>query len=176
MISLEGFFWIFVILFGIVGGLRGWSKEILVTFSMVLALFVQIVVETYVPGVRQALSTQSALAQFMVKGGLFAVLAFFGYQTPSIRRLGAEGSRFAREKLQDWLLGFILGLLNGYFLVGTLWSYMDSAGYPFRQISPPLPESRDLAYLAYLPPRLLGIPYIFFAVGLAFVFVIIVFV
>ena len=175
MISLEGMFWIFVVLFGIVGGLRGWAKEILVTFSMILALFIQIIVETYLPGVRQALVSQSGLAQFLIKGGLFAALAFFGYQTPSIRRIGESG-RFARDKLQDWLLGFILGLLNGYFLVGTLWSFMDTAGYPFRQISPPLAGSRDLAYLAYLPPRILGVPWIFFAIGAAFVFVIIVFI
>jgi hypothetical protein len=32
------------------------------------------------------------------------------------------------------------------------------------------------AYIRYLPPQLIGIPYIFFAVALAFVFVIIVFV
>ncbi len=174
MVSIEGVFWMFVILFGIIGGMRGWAKEILVTFTMVLALFIQVIVETYVPGVRPALATQSGLSQFIIKGGLFAVLAFFGYQTPNLP--GLSGKSLARDKLQDLMLGFILGMLNGYFLVGTLWSFMNTAGYPLTQISPPLPGSRDLAYLAYLPPELLGIPYIFFAVGAAFVFVIIVFV
>ena len=38
MISLAVVFWMYVILFAIIGGMRGWAKEILVTFSVILAL------------------------------------------------------------------------------------------------------------------------------------------
>ncbi len=174
MVSLDGVFWMFVILFGIIGGFRGWAKEMLVVFSMVLALFIQVIVQTYVPGVSAAFGTQTGMMQFVVKGGLFVALAFFGYQTPNLPRFA--GGKFARERLQDWMLGFILGMLNGYLLLGSLWFFMDQAGYPFPQISRPPDGARALTYLAYLPPKLLGIPYIYFAVGAAFVFVIIVFV
>ena len=40
MISLHVFFWFMVILFGIIGSMRGWAKELLVFFSAVLGLFV----------------------------------------------------------------------------------------------------------------------------------------
>ena len=39
MISILSAFWMFVILFGLIGAMRGWAKELLVVFSVVLALF-----------------------------------------------------------------------------------------------------------------------------------------
>ena len=33
----------------------------------------------------------------------------------------------------------ILGLVNGYFIAGSLWSYMDKAGYPLQYVTP-LPD------------------------------------
>ncbi len=37
MVSLIVIFWMYVILFAIIGGMRGWAKELLVTFSVILA-------------------------------------------------------------------------------------------------------------------------------------------
>ncbi len=50
MLSMVGFFWIMVILAGIIGALRGWAREWLVTSSVVLAFLIIWVVETYWPG------------------------------------------------------------------------------------------------------------------------------
>lgn len=36
MISILSVFWMFVILFGLIGAMRGWAKELLVIFSIVL--------------------------------------------------------------------------------------------------------------------------------------------
>ena len=38
MVTLNFLFWMFVILFGVIGAMRGWAKELLVTFSAILAL------------------------------------------------------------------------------------------------------------------------------------------
>ena len=38
MMSIVILFWMFVILFAIVGWMRGWAKELLVSFSVILAL------------------------------------------------------------------------------------------------------------------------------------------
>ncbi len=67
---------------------------------------------------------------------LLIVLVFFGYQTPNIPRLAGSG-RFARERLQDSLLGLFLGALNGYLVWGTFWYFLDQARYPFPASSPP---------------------------------------
>ena len=47
MISILSAFWMFVILFGLIGAMRGWAKELLVVFSVILALFLIYVLETY---------------------------------------------------------------------------------------------------------------------------------
>ena len=38
MMSIVYIFWMYVILFGLVGWMRGWAKELLVAFSVILAL------------------------------------------------------------------------------------------------------------------------------------------
>jgi len=173
MMSLSAVFWMMLIMFGIIGGFRGWAKEILVTFSMLLALFLLFVLEKYVQGVRDALSLQPGGAQVVIRGALLLGLAYFGYQTPGLPPHFT--SKLARDKLQDWMLGAVLGMINGYFIVGSVWYYMHLNNYPLPYITPPTDPS-IVAYINYLPPKLLGEPYIYFAIGAAFVFVIIVFV
>ena len=38
MMSIVVVFWMYVFLFAFIGGMRGWAKELLVTFSAILAL------------------------------------------------------------------------------------------------------------------------------------------
>ena len=38
MMSIVYLFWMYVILFGVIGSMRGWAKELLVAFSVVTAL------------------------------------------------------------------------------------------------------------------------------------------
>ena len=175
MMSLPAVFWLLVLLFGMVGGFRGWAKEMLVLFSMVLALFLIYVLETYVPGVQSALATQEGGMRFVLRALLVGLMAYFGYQSPNLP-IAAFGGKLAREKLQDWLLGTVLGMLNGYFIVGSLWYFMHAAEYPWPDlISRPTDEIIN-TMIPFLPPKVIGgPPYIFFAIGAAFVFVIIVF-
>lgn len=179
MVSLTVIFWMYVILFAVIGAMRGWAKELMVTFSIVLALFLITVLETYVGIVRNSLmATGDPKPLFWLRTTIITLLVFFGYQTPNIRALA--GARFARERLQDTLLGFMIGALNGYLVVGTIWWYLNAAGYPFPNVvtPPATAEAVEAAQriLRVLPPAWLTIPWIYFAVGLAFLFVIIVFI
>jgi hypothetical protein len=185
MIGLNAIFWLFVILFGIIGAMRGWAKELLVTFSVILTLFIINVLEKLLPVVSTALQ-RSPDIDFWVRVSLLVGLVFFGYQSPSIPRL-ASTNRFAREKLQDSLLGFLLGSINAYLFVGSLLWYLQKAyeamnnTYPIDFIIPPDPTSAiGLAYfdlLKRVPPAWLsnGVG-IYVAVALAFTFVLIVFI
>ena len=49
MISLMVVFYMFLVLFAIIGGLRGWAKEMLVIFSVILALFIIFLLEKFAP-------------------------------------------------------------------------------------------------------------------------------
>jgi hypothetical protein len=178
MVYLNFIFFCFVIIFAVIGAMRGWAKEMLVTASAVLALFVITVLETYVKGLSQTFTLAGSSGQFWLRVSIIIILAFFGYQTPNIPRVGGE--RFARERLQDSLLGVVLGALNGYLIVGSIWFFLSQANYQaISYIIPPDPNSipgqAAIKLLALMAPAWLGVPFIYFAIALSFVFVIVVF-
>jgi uncharacterized membrane protein required for colicin V production len=177
MVSLSFVFWMYVVLFAIIGGMRGWAKELLVVFSVILALTLTTLLEHYVPFVRDVLKVNSPELYFWMRSIVIGLLVFFGYQSPNIARFAPKMSR---EKIQDVLLGVVLGAVNGYLIAGTIWFYMHDAGYPFHLVTAPDPNTplgkAALAMLQYMPPRILGIPAIYFAVVLAFIFVLVVFI
>jgi uncharacterized membrane protein required for colicin V production len=166
----------YVVLFAIIGGMRGWAKEILVSFSVILALTFTTLLSNYIPFIRDVLQKDSQALYFWLRTIILGVLVFFGYQTPNISRFAPKMNR---EKLQDMILGVVIGALNGYLIAGTIWFYMADAGYPFTKlISPPTGDIAKAAeaMLHYMPPKLLGIPGIYFAVVIAFIFVLVVFI
>jgi hypothetical protein len=168
-------FWLFIFFFAIIGALRGWAKELLVIFSLLLALFLNDIIEKFVPGFSGALSAQDAKIQFWVRMSFFSALAFFGYQTPNLSSfVGSKAA--ARDRLQSFLLGFFMGGINGWLFIGTLWYYLHFLNYPFDGMSPPADLASVEKYIQYLPPLFVSSPSIYFAVGIAFVFVIIVFI
>ena len=170
MITLNAVFWMLVAVFAAIGAMRGWAKELLVTFSAILALFIITVLEQFVPFMSAFLTEGGAERQFATRALIIVGISFFGYQTPNIQRLSEV---LVRERFQDSLLGLFIGLLNGYFVVGTVMYYMNQFNYPFDFIFPPVTEEA-LNYINYLPPALLGIPAVYFAVAIAFTFVVIV--
>ncbi|NJD59173.1 MAG: hypothetical protein FIA98_07220 [Anaerolineae bacterium] len=158
--------------------MRGWAKEMMVTASAILALFIITVLETYVKGLTQSFAEPGSTAQFWMRVAIISLLAFFGYQTPNLPKIG--GDRFARERFQDSLLGVFLGALNGYLIMGSIWYFLAQANYQAIQyIIPPdagTPQGQAaIKLLAYMAPAWLGVPLIYFAIALAFIFVIVVF-
>ncbi len=178
MVSLTFVFWMYVVLFSIIGAMRGWVKELLVSFSVILALTFITLLQNYIPILRDVLPKEST-ALFWTRTIILVVLVFFGYQTPNLPRFAGK---FTRERLQDALLGIFLGGINGYLIAGTLWFFMFEAHYPFAMITDPaktgIPQIIEAAnkIIPILPPRFLGVPAIYFAVVLSFVFVLVVFI
>ena len=175
MITLQYLFWILIILFAIIGAMRGWAKELLVTFAVIVGLFMIAILQRFAPASLRAFLLDEGKPQFWIQTGIVLLMAFFGYQTPYITKIAS--GKFAREKFSDSLLGFFIGALNGYLIVGSIWYFMEQAGYPFTPniVAPPT----DLAIMNYLPPELLianNNPAIYFAVAISFLFVLIVFI
>lgn len=181
MVSLIVVFWMYVVLFAIIGAMRGWAREMLVSFAVILGLFILNVMERFVPFISTTLGSLPTF-QFWYRTATIVVLVFFGYQTPNLRLLSSESfkSRFARERLQDILLGVFLGAFNGYLIVGSIWFYLDAANYPFPNlISAPTDQVAVVTerMMALMAPDLLGgSPAIYFAVALAFAFILVVFI
>lgn len=128
MISLNVLFYIFLALFAVIGMIRGFRKEIVVTVAGFLSLFI---IEALLPKLFGNLEGSKAFYLDMII--LFAC-AFFGYQTPNFQRFIA---RFERESMLDLLLGGIAGAMNGFIFFSSAWYYLAKAAYPFSWITPP---------------------------------------
>lgn len=184
MVTLSFFLLVMVVVFGIIGASRGWVKELLVTFSVILGIFIVTVLVKYVPYIHNSVSGGE---RFWMRAIVMGAIIAFGYQTPNIPKLAAT-NKFMREKLQDSMLGALIGAFNGFLIFGALWYYMHVAGYPFApEIIPPqsATEAGDFALglFKFLAPYWLvgpsdtdsDSPVIYFAVALCFAFILMVF-
>ena len=175
MMSIVYVFWMYVVLFAVIGAMRGWVKELLVVFSVVLALTTNHVLRKYIPLV-EALPPESS-SLFWIRSMIVVTLVFFGYQT--VVNIARLASRAVRERLQDTLFGIFMGAINGYLIAGTILFYMNEAQYPFPDvISAPTGNvaTSVQTLMNWMPPHLLGEPGVYFAVLICFIFVIVVFI
>lgn len=187
MIELSAVFWIFVLLFGVIGLMRGWVREIQVTASVVLAMFI---IEKISPWVWQVLVSRTPADLLaadpmgtlrrlvMLKAAILLIVVFFGYQGPVVIQLATQNrvqSNRPRETIQEGILGLGVGLLNGYLIVGALWWYLHVAQYPFPWMISPLqfPQSASAKMIASLPLKYLASPWLEILVVVFFLIVII---
>ena len=176
MMSIIYIFWMYVVLFAIIGAMRGWVKELLVAFSVITALAVNLLLEKYIPLVRDL--PKNGVSLFWIRSIILMALVYFGYQTvASVPRLA---SKAARERLQDGLFGAVLGGLNGYLVAGTILFYNHMANYPYpniinRATDPVITQAIEVM-MKYMPPRFLGEPGIYFAVIIILIFIIVVYI
>ena len=66
MASLSVVFWMYVILFAVIGGIRGWAKELLVSFSVILAMTFSTLLSNYIPFIRDVLAERQSAHVFLV--------------------------------------------------------------------------------------------------------------
>lgn len=129
MISLSFVVFIFIIFFALAGMVRGMAKEIVAMAGLVLALFIIQFFSRFglTPGsliVPDGVVTDPGIhrQQFWVFTLLFLFIGFFSYQGPSL----TTGGKLSRqERVQDRLLGFILGGINGWLMTGSIISFLE---------------------------------------------------
>lgn len=187
MIELAAFFWLMVVLFGVIGLMRGWVRELQVTSAVVLGMFIIEQISPWVWTVLVERTPADMLATdplgtlrrlVMLKAAVLLILVFFGFQGPVIVDFASRGrSRAARprDSLQEGFLGLLVGLLNGYLIIGALWWYVHTAQYPFDWIVSPLnfPESASATIISMLPLRYLSSPWLEILVVVFFLLVIV---
>ncbi|CAG0971383.1 hypothetical protein ANAEL_01200 [Anaerolineales bacterium] len=175
MMSIIYLFWMYVLLFAVIGAMRGWAKELMVIFSVVTSLAVNLLLEKYIPLVRDL--DKASTSVFWIRTLILIALVYFGYQTVSISRFA---SKAVRERLQDSLFGAVLGGFNGYLIAGSILFYIYMANYPYpdiisRAADPAIATAID-TMMKYMPPRFLGEPGIYFAVIIILIFIIVVYI
>ncbi|MGB4594591.1 MAG: CvpA family protein [Anaerolineaceae bacterium] len=160
MISLNLLFYFLILLFIIIGALRGWGKEVLVCFAGILALTI---IEVILPKVTGGLAPDKAL---LAKWMVILVCIFIGYQTTALNVL-ANSIRLQRSSARDMVMGALMGALNGYIIFGSMWYFMAAANYPIAGITAPDAASSAgqaaARILSFALPNYLHAPVIYYA-------------
>ena len=136
MISIQIVFWGMVILFGIVGYMRGWQKEIIAMTGLVMSLAALSQFGSFiVDGTGILFNSDAAVdpfaiprRQFWIQAVFHLVLAFFSYQVVGQLASQAFGGRLGervRASLERRVIGFGVGAVNGYLLIGGLWGFLE---------------------------------------------------
>ncbi|MCD4685409.1 MAG: CvpA family protein [Anaerolineae bacterium] len=153
MMELWVFLVMMMLMFGTIGYMRGYTKELVATSGIVLALFTLKQFETLIT---DPLTSGAPHSKFWFQAIILGLFAFFSYQTP----VKTFASLPDRKGVQDGVLGGLVGSFNGYLLFGSLWWYMDQLGYPFSPnvIDPvgPTTTSADVAEILPLEWMLSG--------------------
>ncbi len=176
MINLVNLFWILVLFFALMGAIRGWAKEIVVTAGQILSLFI---LQTFAwrgfdalgLGTDPTIPQNDVLReQFWVLVVIHLIITFFSYEGPSLTSFKAD-KLSAKDNLQERLLGGVLGGVNGYLLFGTLLSFLEyrvaqdgwtrllpGQGYPFEPTTLLRPNVIEGAQtiMNYLPFEIMG--------------------
>ena len=173
MISLTVFFIILVGLFAIIGSTRGRTKEFLVALSAIVAIFINAILEQFIPTYKPFLTRNGTAELFYIRVVIIFIVVILGYLTPKLPQL--LNTQNTISKLKDTFWGFFFGALNGYLIVGSILSYMHEANYPIPFITAPDATTelgkQAINLMTAMPPQLFTPPGIYFAVAAAFVVV-----
>lgn len=126
MMSIHALFWSFLILFTIIGVFRGFRKEFVVSQSVILSLAIIALLREFVP--MFAAIPEDSIDFFWIQTGSLLFMVLIGYQTVQINRFS---ERLRDIDITNRFLGGIIGALNGYLIIGSLWYFLIQANYPF---------------------------------------------
>ncbi len=164
MAPIEVFFGSLVIMFALIGVVRGFLRELGVTTLMLIVLLALFLLE---PLLEQGIARVVGRAAEGTQGTSAATIQTWFFV---LVILGAAFISYAGETLAfrgerpAGVLGLVLGLLtgavNGYLIAGSVWYYLDRWDYalPFLGFSAEGLSSTAQSLVAYLPLNLLGQP------------------
>jgi uncharacterized membrane protein required for colicin V production len=151
MVQLSTIMWSLVFMFAIIGAIRGFSRELVATAGIVLALFAT----WQFDGILLQPLTQGGRPDqiFFLYTGILIVITFFAYQTPAAAERVARRQLYEKRMgLQERLLGGVAGMVNAYLIFGSVWYYLDRTGYPFAPfVYAPAPGTSSAAMVSQLP-------------------------
>ncbi|MBE2235846.1 MAG: hypothetical protein IAE85_20310 [Anaerolinea sp.] len=151
---VEVVFLILIGLFGAIGVVRGWQRELGVTTMLLITLFViEFVLTTSVGQRIESFLTGAGVSQeqllvieSMAAVGLLLLVTFISYQGLGLVYPGSS---------KNSLLSLLIGLLNGYLFAGSLWYYLARANWPLANVVPDYSQFYDF-FVQILPPAIFG--------------------
>jgi hypothetical protein len=164
MTPVESLWIVLVVLFGIVGIVRGFLKELGVTLVLVVMLFglerlsanMQRILDAltglpYMKAVGQLYGNATVWLIFYT--GIILIVMYIAYQGYVIKYPGNDP-----KGIEGTLLSLMIGLINGYLFAGSLWFYINTYKDPLVKLGLIQGDYTPLAQklLEILPPKLLG--------------------
>jgi len=141
MLPLEVVFLLLVIIWAMIGAVRGFSKEIGASIAIVVAMsgisiFGPVLATVYnksfgnlgsfkipvaesVPDGANAFCYAASSEQFVFYTLIFGIIVFMGYQGETLGLPTKVG------KLSSGILGMFTGVINGWMVAGNLWYFLD---------------------------------------------------
>jgi uncharacterized membrane protein required for colicin V production len=164
MTPVESLWIVLVVLFGIVGIVRGFFKELGVTLVLVVLLFGLTRLDA---NLKKLLDMATNASKIQAVGQLYGNptvwLVFYAAMIIGVMYIAYQGYviKYPGDEpkgIQGTLLGLMVGLINGYLFIGTLWYYIDKYKQPLQALGIIQGEYSALAQklLKILPPDLLN--------------------
>jgi hypothetical protein len=134
MISIFVFFWFMVGFFSLIGYFRGWQKEVIALAGLVASIaalqqfgFQLVTILTSIFN-WDTVGESWLRQQFWIQATFHLIITFFSYQVVARLADTAAGGKFGarlRITLEKGIIGALCGALNGYLVVGTIWSFLE---------------------------------------------------
>ncbi len=161
MVPIELLWFVVVLLFGLIGIVRGYLKELGVTTVMVIMLFGLITFEGRLAPVLAKVASWLPICQPgpLQAGTWVVVLIVVGFVSYHGQTLAFEGK--LPQGATAVFLNLGAGLVNGYLIAGSIWYYLHQAGYPLLPVKAAKLTALAKVLLTLMPPALLA-PYLLY--------------
>lgn len=151
---VEIVFLIVILIFGAIGVVRGYQRELGVTTMLLITLFMLEFLTTTAFGERidgflsgTGMSEQALATMWtFVAVGAILLVTFISYQGLGLAYPGSGKNNF---------VSLIVGLINGYLIAGSIWYYLAQANYPLADVVPNYTSFYDF-FVQILPPAIFG--------------------
>jgi uncharacterized membrane protein required for colicin V production len=164
MTPVESLWIVLVVLFGLVGIVRGFLKELGVTLVLVVLLFGLTQLDKNLKKLLDMAANASRIqAVGQLHGNPAVWLIFYAAIIIGVMYIAYQGYviKYPGDEpkgIQGTLLALMVGLINGYLFAGTLWYYIDKYKQPLETLGIIKDGYSDLAnkLIKVLPPDLLN--------------------
>ena len=151
---IEILFLVVIGLFGAIGVVRGYQRELGVTTMLLLALFIiEFFMATTLGDRVTGVLSNAGVSEIQIDTivdltacVVLLIVTFISYQGLGLVYPGSGRNNF---------LSLLIGLLNGYLLAGSIWWYLQNAGWPFARVTEPFTSAYDFL-VQLLPPEIFG--------------------
>ena len=151
---IELLFIVVIGLFGAIGVVRGYQRELGVTTMLLMTLFVIEFLTASSVGTRISTAlvgfglTQAQVKTMFDLGAcvLLLIVMFISYQGLGLVYPGSGQNHF---------VSLLVGLLNGYLFAGSIWYYLANAGWPLGKVTATYTPMYDFL-VQLLPPAIFG--------------------